>query len=594
MACVDCAPGQCVWSGCHDRSERQCRNQGLVWSGFRTGDGCSGGDDNAECCLPVAPSPAAAPSPFDDEVDSSVDPPPAYLQYYNATGLGTFGEACPPRRYSSFGECLPCIQSQQAQSADVRSLTIGVLCTVVVVIFVVAFLSVFRAKKKHGGTLADGFHRAREFVVYLLLSLQTACYVGPVQRVVGGHAVTPVHKLAFGVYMAFGFDTEAMAPAGCSSPASSPRTAAGDDGFQICVFVSILLMWGASACLLRYRSADVVLRSPALQHFSRRSVDLLSIVFGPVCSVVFAVMSGWQPFGAGTTVLAWCVFFFYVCCFPTSTFWMLRHAGSANTNADDGKAMGHDRFTVPGRVRRSMVLQGFVKYLTDDSWYYRHLHLLTLFCLALDRRVFAPGLSNLAQILSTGVGLVPCLAMVLLLCKQRRFLHRHRWMGWTRAAILVQVSLGYLVKVVGYFTLAEPNRVGLLVFSWLWALMYLVMFGVVGIGFGYCMFLGAKHEAAAKRRASELPPLPPRPLPTHVTELFDEHYGRPYYWNAATGEATWERPRSQSPSTNPMHHQSTSAVSANGMLGKQDYLKDIRRNAPELRLSVDVEAEVKQ
>lgn len=40
----------CVWTVCHDRSERQCPS-GTTWNGQRTRDGCRGrGDDRARCC----------------------------------------------------------------------------------------------------------------------------------------------------------------------------------------------------------------------------------------------------------------------------------------------------------------------------------------------------------------------------------------------------------------------------------------------------------------------------------------------------------------------------------------------------------------
>ena len=63
---------------------------------------------------------------------------------------------------------------KKAKEVDVRTVTILAVGGVGVLVFLAVFLGVVLAKRTHGGSLKEGFDRAREFVVFLLLSAQTA------------------------------------------------------------------------------------------------------------------------------------------------------------------------------------------------------------------------------------------------------------------------------------------------------------------------------------------------------------------------------------------------------------------------------------
>ena len=556
--------------------------------------------------------------------------------------------------YSSFGECIPCeefrvrntsnVSSSSSSSVmpdDVRSLTIIVLVAIFVCIFLIVFASVFLAEKKHGGTIRNGFNRAREFVTFLFLSMQTASYVGPVQKVAGDGAVTPVHRVAFGVYEAFGLDTEAIAPSMCET-----NMAGASDTMEIVLLLTTPAPWAAAALCLFAPDTELLQSRPG-KFFASHSIAVLSIVYGRVCSVVFAVLSGWRPFAMETIVLAWCTVPLYCVGFPLCTFMALKRVGCDRQSVSPENTrvvIGDDVFTTEGTRRRSMTLQGMVKYATDDSWFLRHLHFLAIFCLALDRRVFSVGLSNLAQICSVCIGVAPCLVNIVLLVTRRRFLLRHRWMGWTRVGIFVQVSLGYMVKCAGYFTMAEENRVGLVVFAWVWGGMYICTLAVMMVGFAYCICVGAKHEAkqqggggsgprtrkSLKQRmesnleneasseisvpVAEVGAAPASAalnplfagskglqegeeeeeeeggelgtLPASVSEHFDEATGHKYYYDSETQESSWTRSNSKSlvwrrPAPPRSSQSSTSwksTVSANSLIASE-YLEKVAGSA---------------
>ena len=150
---------------------------------------------------------------------------------------------------------------------------------------------------------------------------------------------------------------------------------------------------------------------------------MLSVVYGPVCSLVFSLVSGWDSVAETMVFLAWCTGVIFCLGFPAATFWHLAR--------------------VPHNARRSnKSLGGMINYYTDESWFFRRLQLLYLFLLSLDLQIFAIGISATAQITSTIVGIAPCLGLMLLLIRRRRYLWRYRWMGWAKMAILLQVLLG--------------------------------------------------------------------------------------------------------------------------------------------------------
>ncbi len=410
---------------------------------------------------------------------------------------------------SSSSSSSPSSSSSATSSADVRWTTLLACVGVLVAIFCVAFVGVVLAKRKHAGTLGEGFHRSRELVVFVCLSFQTAAFVGPVRRVAGVDAITDLHRVAFGVYETISGDTSAVMPPDCLD--AQDAHGAAPTSVQGIVCMATLVLWASTLLALRLHLTAEQGRQRGLSRVrfcvTRRSVDILSVLYGPVCSVVFFVLSGWHQVGLSEAVLAWSTLFAYCLGFPAATFWYLRGdpggdrggSGDGSTNMDgDG-----DATSVAGSRRRQTSLAGMVKHFDDNHWAFRHLHLVVLFCLALDRRVFSIGLSATSQIISTIVGFTPCMWMLVLLARRRRFLVRHAWMGWTRCAIMVQVGLGYVVKAVGFFTLGEANRDALVFLSYVWVSMYGVTVLVLLAGFGYCLMAGAKHAAEERQGRAE-------------------------------------------------------------------------------------------
>ena len=137
---------------------------------------------------------------------------------------------CDGEEYSSLGLCVKCPTRTQNSTQQIpadpnttnstkttppvtpatRSIAILFFILSLLVLFVVVALSVFYAQQKHGGTLAQGFYRSKEMMIFIVLTLQTASFVGPVITVSVPGAVTPMHRIIFGWYQIFTFDVRTI------------------------------------------------------------------------------------------------------------------------------------------------------------------------------------------------------------------------------------------------------------------------------------------------------------------------------------------------------------------------------------------------
>ena len=290
-------------------------------------------------------------------------------------------------------------------------------------------------------------------------------------------------------------------------------------------------------------------------------MDMLSIVYGPVCSLVFSLVSGWGLVAETTVFLAWCTGVIFCLGFPAATFWYLaRVPRCLQKDQNTVEKRDGDIFTPAGKARRNIkFLGGMVNYYTDESWFFRHLQLLCLFLLSLDLQVFAIGISDMAQIVSTVVGIVPCLGLILLLIRRRRYLRRYRWMGWAKIAILLQVVLGYVVKCAGYFMITNESRLAIICISWLWAGMYVATPIFTMAGFVYCIFADAMYDAKEEKNILEMAEGTVlsgkvNPLAQHDEQMASiingeiedvkENIGETSFYDEAIEEIVWSQPKS--------------------------------------------------
>jgi hypothetical protein len=444
----------------------------------------SGTADTDKNITVTQPSPSPVPSM---EPPNDNDPPSLFDSIVP--------DVCPKGMYSSFGKCLACQPNQTTTShdaksgTDVRGLTIAIFCAALVLIFAITFVVVMFAKRKHGNSLHQGFFSARNFVTYILLTLQTAAYVGPIARVAGDDAITDVHRIIFGVYSVFTLDARTVAPTACS-PVQAVRDPGTIPIIALCVTLVLWLPVLVCLCIMHFHcccsnnTRDYLRHKKIVLFLIKKISGLLRIGYSFVLAIVLSVFVGVSS-NIPLVVLSWVVFGTFCLGFPVITFAALIDGtgdgtgggpdGGPGDGTGDGTSGGPD--DAAGGVPPHLIT--WTKYMNDNELRFQHMHVSLMFFLVLDSQTFALGTTATLQIISTITGTIPCALIVGFITFRMPYQKKYDWMGKVRIGVLIQVCMGYLVKLVGcqYFYAADLSKrpVTLIqTLTYLWLAMYVV------------------------------------------------------------------------------------------------------------------------
>jgi hypothetical protein len=433
--------------------------------------------------------------------------------------------SCPSGTYESFGICIGCKNNFSKSSNgsgsrkiktktktkpnatsssssspissihDVRTNTAIALVSMLFVVFLSVVLAVWCATKKHSElhTISHGCYRAKEFMVFFILSLQTAAYVGPVARVAGGDAITDPHRIMFGVYSSFTLDLRSIAPPACGKLLRSAN-------FHWLVLSTTLVLWLPTMICLFYffkypahtteQQNTTPGQTKTCRNYSEALVGkictLLSIVYGFTALLVFEVFVHAVEYSISVVLFCYMFVVAFILGYPLITGFIVH------------------RMTPEHRLT-TVYTRSFVNYCKPSYWYVRHLHFLFILILAIDKAAVSYRTDSKHQISSTFLGILPGILYICFLLYAKPYLHRRRWMMWTRVCILVQVSFGYVVKIAGclchwprYTTISvllKPRKI-IVVLSYIWLMNYFMSFVVLMVGFFVCIL--SPHENEVK------------------------------------------------------------------------------------------------